>query len=604
MATAFNPLDRPEFISQTARYREIAKLEAILEGKQYDGRPDWWTGKHPNGGKEHPLTERKPCVIYRLPHAAVQQVVRFLFGDGRFPSVSVDVPEDGATDDLYPALSEEQSVELEAWISDLIDDANLQPTMRAIAGKAIACKTAVVILEAVNGELKATLPRPQDCAAKFIDDRPDGDVERLVWCYEFDKEITDEQGKPTTKRHLFRRDYDAAAVYVYADVELEHGKDVEWPAPQVQPHGLTFCPVLWLRNECEYADGIDGRSLYEDSAEEIEALDMTLSRRHQGLIYLGAPQLIETAEDYETTPDALGRAAAPEAAYVAGTGERKLTVKQAARKTGPEHVWHYQGKDVSVELLETTGKAFEVATNHVNDLRGRLLETWGVVLASMTDTLTRNVTTGAEMSARFLALAHAPLIALVQEYRHSWWPHGLRRVLSMCMRMSVDLAAQGQRLNIPNSTAASELLSQFYRDGGWVCPRMKPHWGKFFDPSALEIGQSVEAASKAKEALLISTTTATEHVAHAFGVEDINEELDEIEDDKAEAEAKAAEEAERQAEALHSMAITSGGSSANGTGAAGRSKPPNAPGGGSSGPTDTDPKPARSRGKRQPQRPR
>jgi hypothetical protein len=566
MAQAFDPFAKPELINKTARFRDVNALEKIYEGRQYDGRPDWWTGRKGNRGDAVPLRERKPCIIYKLPKASVQQVVRFLFGEKRFPKITIgsvkeepreqpDIeglpekpePLKRTPDAAFPELERPEADLLAEWIAKLIEHANLEPMMRAIAAKAIACKTAVVVVEVDRGEFKLTLPRPQDCWAKFADDDPTHEVERLLWCYEFDKEVTAEDGTPTHKRHVFRREWDAKNVYVYEDVPLEQGKPVEWGTPTPTPHGLTFCPALWIRNEPEYGEGVDGRSLIEDLHDEFEALDMALSRRHQGIIYLGVPQLVETGVEAGDGPSEDGRKAGP-AGYSGTQGEYK--VAHPARRVAPDSVWTYEGKEVDVKLLETSGKAFEVGTAHVNDIRSRLLETMGVVLTSMADTVSR-VSTGAEMSARFLALAHAPLIALVQEYRHAWWPYGLRPLLLMLMRMTVELAGGNQQILIPGTPDAVKLLGKFKSaDGKWIGPQMRPHWGRFFEPSNAELKEGAEAAVTAKDGSVVSAKTAVEFVAHDFGVDNVEAELDEIEADKVTAVAKQQEQLAAETEVL------------------------------------------------------
>lgn len=595
MAKAFDPFARPELLKETGRYRQIAALEKLFNGKQYEGRPNWWTGKRgPTDSSEAPLRDRKPCVVYKLPKAAVQQVVRFLFGDKRFPKISAETSED--TESGYPVLSDDEAATLDDWISSLIEHGNLQPNIRAIATKAIACRTAVVILEVDQGNFRVTLPSPQDCAAKFENDDPTRPVEKLLWCYEFDKEVEDDAGKPCTKRHMFRREYDAQNVYLYDDVELKIDGTVEWGAPRTERHGLSFCPVLWIRNEAEYCHGVDGNSILDDLADEFEALDMALSKRHQGVIVLGAPQLVETGEEFEAAPDATGKTAGPGAEYTDRHTKHGQVQRSSARRTGPEYVWRYEGKAISVELLETSGKAFEVGTKHVDDIRSRILEAMGVVLTSMADTISR-VSVGAEMSARFLALAHAPLIALVQEYRHTWWPHGLRPVLSMMMRMTVELSASGSVFMLPGTASALPVLQKFVVDGQWVTPRMTPHWGKFFEPSASELKQGVDAAVAGRDGRVISSETAVEYAAHDFGVDSVEAEIEEIEADQAEAEEKQAADLERERQALHDIAGSVNGEEPGGDRGRGGAKPPGNAGGGSPGAAPAAPK-ARRRGKR------
>lgn len=577
MAQAFDPFAKPELLNKTARFRDINALESIFEGKQYEGRPNWWTGKKGDRGDAVPLRERKPCIVYKLPKASVQQVSRFLFGEKRFPKISVSsvreepkeqpelegLPEppeplERKPDANFPELERPEADFLSEWIGKLVEFGNIEPMMRAIAVKAIACKTAVVVVEVDRGEFKLTLPRPQDCWARFVDGDPTHEVERLLWCYEFDKEVADEAGKPVCKRHIFRREYDATNVYLYDDVELRQGRDVEWGTPMAVPHGLSFCPVLWIRNEPEYGVGIDGRSLFEDLGEEFEALDMALSRRHQGIIYLGVPQLVETGVQPDDGPSEDGRKAGTVGTPGYGS-QPEYKVAAPARRIAPDSVWTYEGKDVDVKLLETSGKAFEVGTAHVNDIRSRLLETMGIVLTSMADTVSR-VSTGAEMSARFLALAHAPLIALVQEYRHAWWPYGLRPLLLMLMRMTLELGGSNQAVLIPGTADAIELLKKFKTaDGKWIGPQMAPHWGRFFEPSNAELKEGAEAAVTAKDGNVISARTAAEFVSHDFGVDNVEIELDEIEADKVTAVAKQQEQLEAETAVL-AKAQTSGAS--------------------------------------------
>lgn len=515
---------RPELIPRTARFREIEKLDKVYEGKQYEGRPDWWTGKRSPNDDEAPLRERRPCIIYKLPKAATEQVVRFLFGEGRFPKISFEI---NADDKNFPGVNEAEASLLQSWTATLIESANVQPTIRALAKKAIACKTAVAVVELDDGKFRVLMPRPQDCHAQFENGDPSKPVERLVWCYQFDKEVADDRGEPVCKRHLFRREWDTDAVYVYDDVEMVPGKPISWGSPTVTPHGLSFCPVLWMRNETDHCEGVDGESIYEDLLEEFEALDMTLSRRHQGIIYLGAPQLVETGVEAGDGPDATGRKAVTPG-YGAGAAH---SVAPRVRRIAPDSVWTYEGEKVDVKLIETSGKAFEVGTAHVNDIRSRALETMGVVLTSMADTVSR-VTAGADMSARFLALAHAPLIALVQEYRPTWWASGLRPLISMMMRMTQEATRDGQIVSIPGTEKVSNILKRFHSELGWNDPIMTAHWGKFFDPSTSEIKTSVEATLKAKDGKLISHETAVEFNSHDFKVDSVEKEMSEIEQDE------------------------------------------------------------------------
>lgn len=547
MAQTYDPFRAPQYIWKTSRARKLRGLRAVYEGTQYDGRPDWWTG----GPNCAPLRERKPCVIYRLPKASCSQVSKFLWGEGRFPALQVGKTEaNGSEEDGQVRLSEDDAKTLGTWLPELIESAGVKSAIRSTSEQAIAIGSCVVVAKLIEGQFQFSLLNPEDCWAEFRNGNLLGDVTRLLICYQFDKEVVDEQGKPIIKRHVFRQEWDETNVYTWDDVPLPPDEKIQWPGATAAPHGLTFCPVIWFRNE-PLTSGVDGHSLIDGQEDEFEALDMTLSKRHQGIIYLGAPQPVETGVAEGDGPGATKRTAVQMVEAGGNTFGPKYGQAEGrpARAAGPNVTWRYEGKDVSVKLIETTGKAFEVGTLHVTDIRSRILETIGVVLTSMTDTISR-VSTGAEMSARFLQLAHAPLIALVEEYRPVWWHHGLKRLVSMCCRIAVDVYSQNQSIAIPGTAAAVKVLARCYseRDGAkvWNLFRIEPKWGDFFTPSSTEIKTDVDAAAVAVEKRLVSPKTGTTYISHSFNIESIEEERREI-DEQAKLDAEAEEDADRRA---------------------------------------------------------
>lgn len=545
MPEFFDAAERPEKIQLTGRAQRLAALRAVYEGTQYDGRADWWTGqKRGSSGERVPLRERKPCVIYRLPKASVDQVVRFLFGEGRFPQITVKASAGVDTDT--------EAETLQSWISEFIEHAAIKPKMRALARRAITQGTACAIMEVIDGEFSVTLPHAEHCAPRFRGDNPANEVTELVWCYEYEAEVVGADGNPSKRKFLFRRDYTETEIRTYAPVAVRLGVDIDWGEPEITQHGLGFCPVIWIRNEGDSTSDIDGVSLIDGLQEEFAALDFTMSQRFRGIAYLGAPQPWETGVDAHDGPGAAGRTGAPGMAGTPGYQEHGAVATAPARRMSPDEIWSYEGERVTLGLLETSGKSFEVASLHIEDIRGRCLETMGVVLTSLTETVSR-VTTGKEMSAKFLALAHAPLLNLVNEYRHNWWPYALKRIVDMAMRI---LATVPDAFMIENSDAARAVVISRTEARGpkWFAPQTSPVWGSFFEPSTTETKESVSAARDARDAGLLSRELAMRHVADDFGISDVAEELDRVEREKAEA-VKVAQDAMRQeAEVFHAAA--------------------------------------------------
>lgn len=540
MAQAFDPFKKPEFLHETQRSKHIERLDKVFEGRQYDGMADWWTGQKTSGrtpnGKVFPVRERKPCVIYKLPKAAVQQVSRFLFGESRFPVIKFADPgledeDDVNLDPDTPTEAAEKPPSKEdianAWLTDLIEQADLRSVVQEVAMRAISTKTAVVVAELDEGKFRFTLPKAHHCWAKFEDNSPRKKVTKLLWSYAFQKEIEDEEGRPKRETYYFRREYDDKNVYFYEDVKLDSNGKVEWGPPTEEPHGLSRCPVLWVRNAPDYSEELDGESLFEDLEDEFHALDLTLSKRHSGVVYLGSPQLVETGVKAGDGPQATVQRGGPSSFSDEFNVEFSAS-GPPARAIGPNEVMSYQGDKVKVEILETEGKAFDVATKHVDDIRSRILETIGVVLTAMSDTVKTTQSSTREMSARFLMLAHAPLIALVGEYREPWW-RNIREILELMVTMIIDKDAADEFVDIANTEEVVKNLQTFKNDdGAFRMPRMHPVWGKFFEPSRDEILANVTATQGALETELISHETAVTQISHDFSMDDPLRELIQI----------------------------------------------------------------------------
>lgn len=583
--TSYDSTIKPQHFAKLARYHALCKLRGYYTSSQYEGRPDFFTGQRSPGDKPVPLRERKPCVIYPLARNAVHQVVRFTFGESRFPTIAVEAVEK-PEDAVYGlTLSDDDSETLEKYIAKCIETSALKPTMRRLMRPGLAVGTAVAILVVRNGCFRIDIANAEDCMPTFKGGDVNGDVTALTWCYQFNKTVPNPQtGIPEVQRTWYRQDITEAAHLIYREVAVQAGVEPIWTVAKTIPHNLGFCPVRWIRNLHEEDSGsVDGASLYEDLFDEFDALNFALSQRHRGIHHFGTPQPWETGVDEDDGPGATGRKSVGTPGFSPGGGSPHGRILGAdgtpARKGGPDQVWSFTSKEVKLGVLETTGKAFEVSTLHVNDIRARVLESMSVVLVNVSEIAGR--TQQGQMSAKFLELAYEPLLAVVDEMRHCWWPLGLQPILSMMLRATVALA--GKDLMIPGAEGAARILKKFLTatTAGpmWVPPTMTPNWGDYFAAGPEEINQAITAAKTANEAHLVPAEDAVKYVLPYFGREDVQEALDEIEDDKAEAQAQAQETAMNEAAALH---------------AAGGIKPPG--GAGAPKPTERTSK-ARRRGK-------
>jgi hypothetical protein len=502
----------PEYICHTARSARLARFRRYYDGTQYDGRPDFWTG----GPQRVPLRERAPCVVYPLPKNAVLEATRFTFGEGRFPALTVKPVEADSAAGL--ALSTDDAKRIERVLDTVARQAKLRTVMRGMLRAGLTTGSACAILALRQGRFCVEVANAEHCAPTFVDDDPNREVIALTWCYEFEREVEGHDGKPTKKRFAFRRDITASEFVDYEHAPIETGKRIEWRESRRVPHGFTFCPVVWVRNLPDPASGdIDGQSIFDTLLDEFDALNFALSQRHRGITFFGTPQPYETGVDEDDGPEADGRQSGPQGFSRGDSTAPFGKAAVPARRIAPDSIWSYRGQAVNVGLIETTGKAFEVATAHVNDIAARLKESMGVVLASASETLGKG-----DMSAKFLALVYAPLLALVDDLRECWWADALEPLLVMVLRAIVDTGGRG--LLVPGAQEVARIMASrvVQTEAGpvWLAPELSPLWGHYFSPSNEDIKVGVETAAKAKESGVATTRSAARFVGEYFGSSD------------------------------------------------------------------------------------
>lgn len=546
----------PERLPELRRYRDLDRLDAYYQGTQYDGRPDWWTGLN-SSGEQVPLRERKPCVIYPLPKAAVNQATRFTVGEGRFPTIKAEPvePEDALVPEM--ALTEDEAETLTTFVGEVCRQLRLKSAALGMMRRGLSSGSCCVVLGVRKGRFVLETPNARDCHPEFVDGDPRGELARVVWCYRFDKTVRLRDGSFVSKTFLFRRDVTRERFVVYEDAELPEipGMSVQWKEDPNRTivHGFGFCPAVWIRNAPKEGTAIDGASLYADLEDEFDALNFALSQRHRGVHFFGTPQAYETGVGEDEKPGVVGRTSRPPKEVDGdpfARGNREKHRMGPARMYRPDMIWSFKGP-AQLGILETSGRAFEVATKHVADVRSRILEAIDVVLLDPT-----TVAGKGEISAKALQILFYPLLALVDELREQWWEDGFERILSMCLRIVAVVASRGsegkERLLLPGVDRVAPILDRCFLDTPagrmWIPPRLTPAWGDYFSPSNSDVKEAVDAADAAKQAGLIRPETASRYVAPYFGVHDVEAEAEDANADALHAAKKRLDEMSREKE--------------------------------------------------------
>ena len=558
--------------TSTYRYQQMEVLERYFENRQHEGKPEWW-----DTSQNVPLQERAPCVCSHLATAIVNEVVDFTLGERKFPAISFtshDQPRRVASVDL--ALSPEEAKQLTALWNEISKQLMFRSQWRKAMRRACAIRTSAVVYALRRGMLCMELLDAKYCDPTFLDEsrdelasvdiqwlehtqepKPNGDLEDC-WYY---------------RRRLIDQYRDV--MYVPIKVTFEsHPNDLVWQEDPTQTvdHELGICPVQWLPNlpDGDRSHEHDGRSLYETILAEIDEIDASLSIRQTGVVAQGTAQPYETGVTPGEGPNPTGRQPITrqfgDTTVVVGANPNTGS-GGGARKRSPLEVWTYSGPEAKVGFLEVSGEAAKMVTDHIVDLRSHLLRAVRVVLVD-----TSEIRGGADMSAKLLALMHAPLLALVDDERDCWGELHMKQGINLIFRMLTAAVAMGATILLPGLEEALPILGRqvvMYDeplpDGQsvscemWMPLDVQLGWGPHFAPTPKDIESDLKVAKEARahgedgKEPLVTQRTAMGNIVRHFGNVDVDDELADLETEAAEKKAEEDERNQREQENMHNL---------------------------------------------------
>lgn len=576
----------------TRRFWELDRLERYYGGTQHDGKPSWWE-------EGVPARERRPCVLSGLPKAAVEQAVRFTLGEGKFPALRFTGSEEQRTiAGINLGLTKDEAKTLDQLWKEIADQIKVKLGFRELLRRGLSMRSACGVYSLRDGELWIEYLNVKHCEVEWKDARKKVPA-RLECRFIYPREEEQKDGTIKEVWYWYRRVVDEQADTVYQPVEVKEGSEPKWTVDDSKSfeHHSGFAPVFWFQNlpRMDVADD-DGVALIDGCEEEIDAIDYALSVRHTGAFVYGNPQAYQIGVFEDKAPQADGRTAGtidyfntvnPDGSP--GTPMAFAAINPTggglpARKRSAFTVWSFEDKktDVEIGLLEATGTAAKMVTEHVTDLRARLLESIQVVLVDPASVAGRS-----DMSAKLLELLYAPLLALVDDLRECWGDH-LRSLAGGLLRfLRVQFKRTPGRIFLPGLDEAAPILDRFAvasQGGGeqWINPPCSLAWGTYFAPTNADIRDAVVTAKSARgEATaggagsggdttsgpLISHKTAVTYIAPFFGLDDIDAELEEVTKEQEDRDAKAEQQAQRELDAALTQIVAKAG-------ADGAAKPP------------------------------
>jgi hypothetical protein len=563
--------------NRSPRSRRLLSLDRWVETTQYEGRQDWFA----DGDNANPLRERAPCIAYPIVRAAIDSNVDLCLGEGRYPRASVADAESEDTDD-EEGIDGESRKKADAALTKITKQARLKPAFRTGFGRAQSSRSVALILGVRNGKPFADVEQAAWCTPTI---GADGVVEKLEIEYPYTEEKQQRDGSWRVRCLMYRRVIDAQRDVTYKPAEARRdGIAPRWTEDpeKTVAHGLGYCPVVWYPHMlgCSTVARFDGRAIHEHCTDEVFCLDVTLSQWHRAAFFSGDPQQVEygvdlpaTGRTLRETPsgDGLVKSTSLGGAPSAGNpvnGQYVSCATRPARKKGPGQIVSIDAppSEAKVELLTLPPGALKALEEHARDLRTKVAESLGVVFTDP-----ESVRYASAMSGKAQQMLRARQTDRCDQYRDDMGDHMIVPALQMLVRIC--------------KTVGDAVKSAIIRAGVAVMPddvEIALKWGPYFTPDEDDDKKTAEVVAAADKVLPLPDRLKAQRLASVLGIEDPEEILEEVEQERKAREERAKEQTEHHAHALGQMARADGPVGTRDRGAAGANPAPDAGGRGGS----------------------
>lgn len=549
--------DRIFRANASPRYKRLTECERWVDGRQYDGLPNFWND-------EKPLWDRAPAIVYPIVQIAIESYIDLLLGEGRFPKFSAKPGED-ESDDEDGGLGPDDSDTIDRFVLSW----HRASQFRAVSAEAIAKAMGSSSVAVIHG-VRDSRPFSDVIPGAWCEPKLDatGNVLRLEIRYPYQEQYKHPQSsKWSVRTRLYRRVIDDQWDREYQPGDgNEQGVEPQWQvnAERSVQHGFGVCPVVWypFMRGCVPVNVIDGKPVHENITDEIRAHDIARSQWHRGAL-MSEPQPYEIGVAPGHNPTEIGEMPRAVSTELGGSPSPKNPVTgyyqdkpagvKAARKRGPGYVWQYPNEKTQVGAIEYPGDALKAQEDNCRDLRMKLMEALAVVLLDPESFRAISV-----MSGRALQAIKQKQLDRCDKIREDLSERYFQRSIALQLRIARAVLKRNGALQIPGAKKAKVLLVGG-DDKSWQPPRLSLRWGEYFRADPEEQQQLVTMCVQALECEVpfLTVRAVVEKVAPLFGIENVKAFLEELQNES-DARAKAASDA-RQEELKAAMAHVNGG---------------------------------------------
>lgn len=484
-------------LGQSDRYRQASQSECYYHSLQYDQLEPWESDVE--------LRRKRPRIVIPLYREAIDGIERFVWGGHRFPDVSVaatrteDDPE--SADEIGPRLDTDQAEALTKFLRALVKAARLRRAAREFSRAAMTgTNSCAVVLGTQGGHLVAHVEPGKHCTPTYDPARP-GELVALDIRYVHQREVQ-EGTSSRTQLFWYRREITATEDIVYVEVPFRPGVAPEWKrdAEKSVVHNLGFCPVRWVRVLPDSSDLVDGQPIVDPALlPMLDEVNYTVSLKNRAVQYGCDPWTVRTG-------------------VLDGDG---------AVKKSPGRIMDLP-KGATLDLAETAGTGAQRAGEHLVDLDRRFRDAVAYVKAAP------EMSVG-KISGVVLEFLYAPMMAVASDLREDLGEQAFVGLLNLALRIVAVVVGRGEDVWVQGAAEAARLITAAQLSGVWLDVPMVLDWPPFFSQSIEEQKARVDATNAAVAGKLIAAKTGTRAVAPLFGVEDVDDEHEKIEEETADA---------------------------------------------------------------------
>ncbi len=498
---------RGRFILDSDRFKSLDRKQSYFDCTQHDYKKYDFDGRIINansGGSVQatqpligekagyyvPLRARRPSTPYRLGRVIPSSFTALLFGDERFPTLTV--PMDPKTQDYVQAISIAASLPVR-----MVRARNLGGSMG----------TSCLSWAYIDGK-----PRVRVHNAKYIhvhewEDRDEFIPRHVIECYQFTKQEWDPgKRRLVTVTYWHRRDWLPNLDLVFLPTRVEAGIEPTF-IPDFEKsvqHNDRLCHFVWIQNLP--SDDIDGEPDYEGLYDNFDMLDMMLSVLSRGAVLNLDPTVV-----LKLDPDAIN------SSNVRKGSEQALVV----------------GTDGDAKYMELVGSSITAGINLFNKEREAALEVAQCVLLDPDKAAAQGTSSIAQK------MLYSPMLAKCDILRDQY-ASGMKRFLepmvvvaqkaskTRVIIIDPETLEKHEEIRVPilpPKVIKTPAVTPGEPDQVKLVPRepgegqdVDPVWGPYFQATPQDKQQTGAMLFQATgQQAFISQQTATEEAAKLFG---------------------------------------------------------------------------------------